>query len=386
MRGMRYIALAAASAVLLLSGTGCRRMLYVAGDEYHSAVLHTDWRHYQGSDPDGMTAWFYPADGMTGAYRLTTSEVRRAEFFLPAGEYTGVVIDYSPDEYGRQEFVGMDYAQTALVRATEASYQPEADAVELYGGPAFARALPDIREETGLYRVLNQPEQMAVDTLDRMEVYGGEYGYYIPYPKRDTYQTDFTVQDFYAWPVSPIWRMRIRVYVRGIDYLYQTEGSVAGLSEGRYLALNRTANVPCLVSVQDWEVQRTGNNVGYIAATLTTFGLLSDQHPLNVSTKSGGGDGAPLVLLDWSGTSPLRAEDLRLNLRFLLRDRETVRFYHFDVGEYVVSFDEELVLRIDLDEDFPGGPDLPYVEPYNSAGFDAEVSPWEDGGAAEVDM
>ena len=386
MAGNRHIiALAAALAALLPSLTGCRRMLYVAGDEFHSAVLHTDWRYYSGGDPDGMTAWFYPVDAQTPAYRLTTSEVHRAEFFLPTGEYTGVVIDYSPDEYGRQEFLGMDYAQTALVRATEAGYQPEPGAEELYGPAAYSRPLPEINEETGLYRVLNQPEQMAVDTLDRMRVQSGDYGYYIPYPERDTYQTDFTVRDFYAYPASPVWRMRIRVYVKGIDYLYQTEASVAGLSEGRYLALNRTSEQPCLISVQDWEVQRTGTNVGYIAATLSTFGLPADRHPNNTSTK--GDDGAPPVLLDWSGTDPLSPEDIRLNLRFLLRDRETVRYYHFDVGENVVSFDDQLVLRIDLDETFPDGiPDLPYVEPYNSAGFDAEVTPWEDGGNAEVGM
>lgn len=372
-----------AATVLTTAGVSCRRPLYVTGDEYHSVVLHTDWRAYQNNDPDGMTAWFFPEDESATSYRITTADVRRAELYLPAGNYTGVIIDYSPDEYGRQEFVGMDYAKTALVRATEAGYQPDSLA-QLYGPAAFHLPLEPVREATGLYQVANQPEQMAADTLQHMYVEGGRYGYYIPYEERDTYQSTLVVQEFHAYPISPIWHMRIRIFVKGIDYLYQTEGSIAGLSDGRYLALNRTTDTPCLLSLQEWETQRTGDNLGYIATTLTTFGLLGSQRPLNATTKAD--DGAPMQRLDWENTRTLTPQDLRLNLKLLLRDRATVRYYHFDVGEYVVSFDDELVLRIDLDEDFPGFPDLPYVEPYNSAGFDAEVTPWADGGSADVSM
>lgn len=370
-------------AALFAGVAGCRRPLYVAGDEFHSVVLHTDWRVGHDHDPDGMTAWFFPEGGNERSYRITTSNVHRAELYLPEGTYTGVVIDYSPDEYGRQEFVGMDYANTALVRGTEAGYQPDSLS-QLYGPGCFHQPLSPIRGETGLYTVTNQPEPMVADTLQHMRVVGGDYGYYIPYKVRDTYQSSVVIQEFYAYPVSPIWRMRIRVYIKGIDYLYQTEGSIAGLAHGRYLALNRNTDTPCLLSLQEWSVQRTGDNVGYISITFNTFGLLGSQHPVN--TKTLVDDGTPMQRMDWENTRVLLPEDLRLNLRLLLRDRSTIKYYHFDVGQYAVSFDEELVLRVDLDESFPDTPDLPYVEPYNSAGFDAEVTPWEDGGSAEVNM
>ena len=380
----RNTQLALFSAIALFACvTGCRRPLYVAGDEFHSVILHTDWRQYQSSDPDGMTAWFFPKDGSTTSYRITTANVREASLYLPSGEYTGVVIDYSPDEYGRQEFLDMDYAEGARVIATEAGYQPDSLS-QLYGPVAFHTPIQPVREDTGLSLVTNQPEMMALDTLQNMRVSGGQYGYYIPYSQKDTYQTTLSVQEFYAFPVSPIWRMRIRVYVKGIDYLYQTEGSIAGLADGRFLARNVNTDHPCLISIQDWEVQRTGDNVGYISATINTFGLPGSRRPVDVDAKSG--DGEPLQLLNWEGTVPLEAADIRLNLKLLLRDHETVRYYHFDVGEWVISFDDQLVLRIDLDDDFPGTPDLPYVEPYNSAGFDAEVTPWVDGGSADVSM
>ena len=381
----------AATLVILMSMSGCRRPLFVAGDEYHSAILHTDWRAYQRTDPDGMTVWFFPLDEDVWSYRFTSSNVRTLPFYLPTGTYTGVVIDYSPDEFGRQAFTGMEYASTALVQSLPAGYQPDS-VKSLYGPGCFKEPFPTVIESTGLYEVASEPEQMALDTLRRMHVDGGEYGYYIPYRIRDTYQEDLVVQDFYAYPVSPIWTLRIRLYVKGIDYLYETEASVAGLADGRFLALNRATDTPCLLSAVGWNTERTGDNEGYVSINLSTFGLLGRHRPL-VSHDTEKDDTAPrtqmkpsAVIADWTGAEFLRPEDIRLNLKFLLRDRATIKYYHFDVGEYVVSHDDELVLRIDLDKDFDGYPDLPYAEPYNGTGFDADVVPWVDGGSADIPL
>ena len=68
-----------------------------------------------GYDPDGMTVWFFPTDGRE-SYRYTTANVRHFETYLSKGTYEGLVVDYSPEEYGRQEFLGMDFAETARVQ------------------------------------------------------------------------------------------------------------------------------------------------------------------------------------------------------------------------------------------------------------------------------
>ena len=386
-RVLHMFGIMAAGLFLFSCLQGCRRPLWVAGSEYHSAVLITDWRQYDSSDPDGMTAWFYPENGSSRAYQYTVANVRRLEFYLPTGNYTGVVIDYSPGEFGKQEFVGTDYAETALVRSTPASYQPT-ESMELYGPECYSIPLGDL-EETGFYKVSNQPETMALDTLKHMEVFGGEYGDYIPYKVRDTYQESFVEKPFYSFPICPIWKMRIRVYIKGLDYLWSTEGSLAGMADGRYLALNHTTDVPTLLSIPAWEVKRTGDNFGYIAATVSTFGLPDSFKPHHIveageETKAEGGDGAGPVLVDWGGKTLLSPESVRLNLKFILRDQSTVLYYHFDVGEYVYSYDAELVFRVDIGPDDPSIPDLPYVDAKDSAGFDATVSPWEDGGSADV--
>jgi hypothetical protein len=61
------------------------------------------------------------------------------------------------------------------------------------------------------------------------------------------------------------------------------------------------------------------------------------------------------------------------------------------VGSAATSFDDQLVLRVDVGEQFyedEGIEDivLPYVEAHEGAGFDADVTPWEDVEPADVTM
>jgi hypothetical protein len=73
-----------------------------------------------------------------------------------------------------------------------------------------------------------------------------------------------------------------------------------------------------------------------------------------------------------------------LNLRILLRDQKTVVYYHFDLGDEISVYDDQLVLRIDLDDNFNGHPVLPEVDALNGAGFGGVVVPWEEGPKVDV--
>ena len=389
--------------VIMVFFSSCeRRELYVYGDEFHSVELEVDWREYASSDPDGMTVWFYPIDtGRTSPYRSTTASVRHHDVYLPGGYYQGVVVDYSPEEYSRQEFLDMDIMQSARVEATPSSYQPDSLTVvgegvaknvsglintQLFGEVAWNTVhaeRPDINQATGLYIVANQPESMALDTLHNRYVDQGRYGDYIPYKERDTYQDSIRITTLYAQPTTLIWKLRIRVWIQsGFNYLWQMPASISGLSNGHLLALNENTDTPCLLFIDSWSTERTGTDSGYISATVSTFGLrpgsiLPDRELHHAATRAGEND---------YYTNVCRPDQIKLNLSFLLRDHATLLHYHFNVGSYVVDYDNQLVLRVELGpDDFypnnPNGPEpivLPYVDAYNGTGFGADVTPWDD--------
>ena len=185
---LRNVLPVAAIALLALGVSNCdRRDLWVYGDQFKQVMLNVDWRFYMRDtllypnqpDPDGMTVWFYPTDGRK-SYQATTSEVRHYETYLSAGDYEAVVIDYSPQEYGHQEFIGMEWANTAKVQALPHSYQAPEGEVQLFGPNAYAGtpALPSTQPNTGLYTVSFEPEQMASDTVN-MTISSGKYDDYM---------------------------------------------------------------------------------------------------------------------------------------------------------------------------------------------------------------
>lgn len=422
------VVLVATFVFVLLMLAGCeRRELYVYGDEFHSVELEVDWRKYADRDPDGMTVWFYPLDtegtvlSVHKPYRTTTANVRHHDLYLPGGYYQGVVVDYSPEEFSRQTFVQVDTLETARVEATPSSYQPDSLTVagegvprglsdevnwQLYGEPAwtdYQYPRPPVREETGLYEVANQPEEMALDTLDNRYVDRGEYGDYIPWQERETYQSQIRLTQMYSEPETIVWKLRIRVWIKnGFNYLWQTPASISGLADGHFLPRDVITDNPCLLSIDGWETERTGENCGYISATLNVFGIRPvtlrpdrEEHEgrevQQVYSYTRAGESEP----EWWEyyTKNCLPEDIRLNLSFVLRDHATTLHYHFNVGHYVVSWDNQLVLRIELGPEFfdPNNPhgangegggdgaiELPFVEAYNGTGFGADVTPWED--------
>lgn len=369
----------------VLGLTACRRDLWVHKERFKQIMLDVDWRNYFRNsvlypnmpDPEGMTVWYFPEEGPSLSF--TTTEVRHFETYLVKGRYKALVVDYSPQEYSHQEFVGMDYDSTAKVQSISYPYQAD-KYPELFGPEAYGRDLQ--KEEKGGYCTLFwEPENMACDT-ETFTCYSGDYDTYIPYELRDTYQETLVRQTIDMEPLIVPWRMRVRIYIKGIYYLYQTKASIAGLADGYYFMSDRTSSTPTLMALDDWEVYVTGDNVGYIAKTFMTWGL-QNTSVLYQGRHMDVGEKAEDVPEDYSSHP---ADEIRLNLRLLLRDRETVCTYHFDVGDMVRAFWNEYALRIDLMDGFEGQPDLPYVDAYNGVGMEGIVTPWEDQDPIDVDM
>ena len=127
---------------------------------------------------------------------------------------------------------------------------------------------------------------------------------------------------------------------------------------------------------------------GYITTTVSTFGLRPESvradRQLHAGTRADG---------DYY-TRVCNADDIKFNISFLLRDHATLLHYHFNVGNQMVSFDNQLVLRLDVGPEFfypnnPNGPkpiELPQVDAYNGTGFGADVTPWDDEPPVDVDF
>jgi hypothetical protein len=398
----------AAAALLLLTATSCRRDLWVYQDNFKQVELDIDWRSYfrewplnpnaqPADDPDGMTVWFFPKDGRK-SFTYTSSEVRHFETYLSKGDYDGLVIDYSPMEYGRQEFIGMDYASTAKVQSLPNSYQPE-NTPELYGDEAYGRTLPT-KLANGLYQLAAEPELIASDTV-QMTVNTGDYDKYIPYKERDKYQSTLVKQLYEMEPVLIPWNFRVRIYIKGIYYLYSAEATIAGLADGYKLVDCKSSDTPCLMKLDDWELHIAPNTndyeavggLGYIAKTFRTWGPMNfenhnwsihePQRPVTNRVLEGG---IPLDAFSYEQLSSRDANEIRVNIKCLLRDRTTVKYFHFDVANLTYVFRNEYAMRIDLMEDRDDIPTLPFVEAVNGMEFDGVVVPWVDKEDANVVM
>ena len=380
-RYFRFAVPAVLLAVLLIAGA-CRRELWVYQDNFKNLLVIPDWRSYDRDkqlyphtpDPLGMTVWAYPTDGRP-SYRFTTSEVNRFPMYLSQGKYGLLVIDYSPEEYNMQEFIGMDYANTAKVQAKNDPYQGVAstnaldDESPLYDATSYAHELLS-KESTGLWTIAQHPEKMASD-VEEVEVLSGTYTNYIPYKERNTYQEALTQQEVYMTPLLVPWRMRVRIPIKGVSYIRSISGSIAGMADGYYLMAEHTSDTPCIHSLkEDWELyvdkEDTDGYNGHISMTFTTWGM---RYSL------------------WSQyddfTRPFKVEanpdEVRLNLRILLRDRRTICYFHIDIGNQVWVFGNEYALSVDLRDVLKGDdiPELPYVDAVNGIDFDGVVVPWE---------
>lgn len=372
----------------------CRRDLWVYTDDFCQVGLHTDWSQAT-ETPGGMTWWFMSND-LSGRNRhSTTAEISYTALNLPRGQFTGVVFDYSPAEYSHVEFLGMTRPDSALVHASASADQPLPDE-HLYGNaavPAYLQGIPMNPAGNGMHLLAAEPEMVNADTLLNATVTTGLDEDLVPWDERDKYEQTVIEQNFYAEPRPLIWKLYVRIPIRGANYMYSVRGTVAGLSDGCWLTPLRQTSTPCLQLLDSWRIQAPIDSVSFLSTSVNTFGLPDVQMPMSpvdartsqarMVTRTEDENTENIQI----GEDPRFDQHLRLNLQFVLRDEATVLNYHYDLGDkYIAVIDDQLIVNIDIPVDFPGLPDLPYVESKGSAGFDATVTPWEEGGTADTTM
>lgn len=371
--------------------SACRRDLWVYTDEFCQVALQTDWSQAT-ETPGGMTWWFM-ADDLSGRNRHgTTAEITYTELNLPRGLFTGVVFDYSPAEYSHIEFLGMTRPDSALVHISASADQPVPDD-DLYGAkavPDYLSGVPMNPAGNGMHLLAAEPEPMNADTLKHVMVTSGIDEDLVPWEDRDKYKQTVIEQLLHAQPKPVVWQLKVRIPVRGLNYMYSLTATVAGLADGCWLIPLRHTSTPCLQLIDKWQAQNVVDSVSYLLSSINTFGLpdLDMPHsPVDARRNT-----ARQTTRDNDTTEDMHLaqydQHLRLNLRFLLRDEATVLNYHFDLGDDCITIiDDMLIVNIDIPIDYPGGiPDLPYVDSKGSTGFDATVTPWADGGSADATM
>ena len=345
-------------AVLVALCAACRRDLWVYTDDLHQVELITDWSEAT-ERPGGMTWWFISSNGDGRNYHGTTADVTHAWLNVPRGDFDGVVFDYSPSEYSHVEFTGMDNVANAAVKLLPAADQPQAND-HLYGSlsvPLYIDGI-DVNYNTGMYTIMAEPEPMNADVLPGQHIIAGYNDDHILYDQRDDYVADLVTQTLYAKPKPIVWQLYVYVEVKGLGYMNNVVASIAGLADGcRFFPLQHT-DTPCMQQLTNWRRGVVNDSIGYISSTVNTFGPTEhfDGH-------------------------------LRLNLQFTLIDQATQLNYHFDLDDGCITIDDNrLVVDIRIPIDYDDAPNLPKVDAVNTAGFDATVTPWDDGGTADATM
>lgn len=402
----RMPALLCICAVLLSSGC-LRRQLWVYTDEYRQVELVTDWSKCDRT-PGGLTAWFSKNDYSGQNKRITTAEVERTWLNLPNGWWSAVVFDYSPDEFGGQLFHAMHRPDSCFVRCRPSSKQPGASDMNnhLYGDAAIPDGMQLKKNAATGYNILSaEPDPMCADTLHQVHIVTGVDGNLIPWEQRETYGSTLQTQTFYAYPQPITWKLRVFAHVRGISYMFSLKSTLAGLSDGNHLSVLHHAPEPCLHLLEEWEVsgRNSSSNTGTIGCTIDNFGLPGQAlDRASVETILSGKNGKSINDQAYAYEIDPAGKPLQLNLQFVLRDEATVINYHFATThtgedtpydkqtrlyemslkpEYIRVFADQRVIRIDI----PAGKIiLPYVDAKDAAGFDAHVTPWEDGDIVDV--
>ena len=365
--------------LVLMTFTGCRRDLYVFADNDKQIELITDWS-LTAQKPGGMTWWFIRNDHSGYNRHETTAQVSHSWIGIARGQYTGIIFDYSPAEYTHLGFVDMTSPETALMLLKASVDQPAIEN-DLFGVEGVPEGMTDIAlsgTDNGMYLVSAVPEDINIDTLKNVNITTGSDGDYVPYEKRNSYQGATTTQTLYARPQLGVWKLRVVVHVNGINRLYGVRGSIAGLADGCWLESMRSTSSRCLQSLDSWKVTVV-DSVGYVTAEQNCMGLPDAEMPVSPIYARGG--------VQQTNAGEIAAYDklLRLNLRFLMRDRQTIVDYHYDLDDAEVKvLEEDRLIMVNISGSHPDHPNLPFVNSDGSTGFDASVTEWENGGRSDT--
>lgn len=317
--------------ILLLLFTSCdyKELCY---DHPHYAMakvrIPMDWSEFVEERPTGMTVVAYPEDGSTPKAMLT-NDLKAAEMSLEEGQYNLLVFNQSTTEYGSFHFDGMEQYATARVLPN-----------------SFTSKWYKSRGDND--RTISEPEWLAVGKKERLQL------------TKDMVKSDTTVVLDTITPLNVIYKVNVRVHVKGIYNVRSARASLSGMAEGYEFATGKPTTSTITQLLESWTLTHDEDNPsnGVLSCEITSFGLPSNHQ--NVPSEN------------------------EFNLSLLLVDNKTQLDYTFEVGDKFVRTDldlpvdaeVELSLALEARVDTP----LPDVKPEHGSagGFDAMVEEWGD--------
>lgn len=348
---MKRVLVAAAIATLLLLLVACEHKELCEHHEHYDfsrVRIDVDWTDFLAKEtPTGMTVIMYPSDASRKPVSTLTNSITHAVLNLPVGEYSLLVYNQSPSEFGSLRFVGMDDFSTTCIMGNEVHsrwYQSrDEDEIAItepeWVGIATGRGLS---VTTDMVELTN-----AMLTQSR---YGSREG--------DVVLTT-------AHPANIISTLTVRVHIKDIYNLRSARASITGMAAGYMLGKNHPTADKATHLLEEWTMTADSDDPtrGVITAKVATFGLPSGHR----------------------GTT----QENSLNLSLLLIDGTTIKDFPFTIGDqFRYEIDAEANLELSLVLDINIDEPLPDVEPEggSSGGFDATVDDWGDEEEVNIEM
>ena len=381
--------------------TACeRRDLWVYGDDLSLLTLVTDWSRCN-ETPGGMTYIFFPKNGYGTRLQRTTAEVHSTRVALDEGSYQLLLFNYSPAEFSNQDILGLENISTARVTSrTEldqhasleplfgyyswktplftdnyGSYADSLDSYQVTGTIPDQGYVHDNQSASRIWPSYEQPEQIDAYTEDNIEItreMSVAPWQLIHYEDRDDFTSTLREYEIDATPDPFVWDIEVIVYIRNPQYYRAMQASIAGLSITKMLATAKTTQeaghiyIPAFTRGRYSDPLIADDSVAIFSARATTFGL----QPLDEGMER-------------------QPDQVRLNLLITQRDNRTLREYHYDVGQEILVYPEQRLLRIIIrsyGDRLRNYPIMPYVLDEGQAGFDAVVDPWDQEEDLELNM
>lgn len=323
--------------ILLFCASCTRDHLYYASSNTATVLVEPDWSQ-SGLEPNGVSVYaFCESDGSLYKRFPPVSANNKCYIKLPEGEYTLVVMNDTPDEFGgRIDFEGEDNLNTfkAVGVKDEARSQ-------------ILQEKLSSKAKSADYCIV-EPDTLAIAVVRGVKVTPENIDYFYDMPQTDISGEEAIIVS--ALPENVISQVNISAHVKGLKYARGTTLSfIRGVAAGHMIGqrVNTMDQTAQAFILNNREFDPGSDSDGTIRANILSFGLVGDG-----KTDS----------------------HYYLDINFVLIDGESypLRFDVTDLIQLDVSLSLKLTLNLALEIE------LPEVIGNDTGGFNPDINEWVD--------